>query len=162
MGLIKTICLRIALNKEQRLVIWNALAYSDHTYRRRGNIERAVVTSTVMDKTEKRFGVTGKKFTKEEVTAILEDFARKVKQDRKEELEEAYQSGRDDAIREMLENLRHGRGLVIGEIVEVEEVPEEEKEHVEQESPAEGTDAHKAPKQEEEAHAQEHEEQPTE
>ena len=48
MGILKNICLRIALIKEQRVVIWNALAYSDHTYRRHGNIDGAVVTTDVM------------------------------------------------------------------------------------------------------------------
>lgn len=154
MGIIKNICLRIALNKEQRVVLWNALAYSDHTYRRRGNIDRAVVTTDVMAKTEKAFGVTGKKFTKEEVTAMLDEFARCVKVERKVELEDAYHSGRRDAISEMLENIKHGKGLVIGEIVEMEETPEAEKEHVEQESPADGTTAQPEPEREEEAHAQ--------
>lgn len=139
MGIIKNICLRIALTKEQRVVIWNALAYSDHKYREHGNIDRAVVTTDVMNKVEKAFGVTGKKFTKEEVTAMLEDFARKVKEQRTEELEDAYQSGREDAIGEMLENIKHGKGLCIGEIVEVLEEPEEKEEKQESSAPEPST-----------------------
>lgn len=139
MGLIKNICLRIALNKEQRVVVWNALAYSDHTYRRRGNVDRAVVTTAVMSQVEKAFGVTGKKFSNEEVAAMLDEFSRRVKVDRKIELEDAYQRGRHDAIAEMLDNIKHGRSLVIGEIVEVAEEPE--KEQNKETSSEEGTSA---------------------
>ena len=139
MGIIKNICLRIALTKEQRVVIWNALAYSDHKYRERGNVDRAVVTTDVMTKVEKAFGVTGKKFTKEEVTAMLEDFARKAKEQRKEELQDAYQSGREDAISEMLENIKNGKGLRIGEIVTVLEEPEENEEKQESSVPEPST-----------------------
>ena len=150
MGILKNICLRIALTKEQRVVIWNALAYSDHAYRRRGNVDRAVVTTNVITKTEKTFGVTGKKFTKEEVTAMLEDVARKVKEQRTEELEGAYQSGREDAIREMLENIRHGKGLCVGEIVDVSEEPEEKEEKQESSAPEPST----APEESEKAEAE--------
>ena len=147
MGLIKTICLRIALNKEQRLVIWNALQYSDYKYRQNGNIDRAVVTSTIIAQTEKRFGISGKKYTKEEVNAMLNEVARRIKEDRQTELDEAYQAGREEAISEMLENIRHGRGLVVGEIVEVEETPEERKESA-QGDEASAPTTEEAPKEE--------------
>lgn len=147
MGILKNICLRVALNKEQRLVIWNALQYSDYKYRQNGNIDRAVVTSTVIAQTEKRFGVSGKKYTKEEVNAMLNEVARRIKEDRQTELDEAYQAGREEAISEMLENIRHGRGLVVGEIVEVEETPEERKESAQGEEASAPT-AEEAPKEE--------------
>jgi hypothetical protein len=139
MGILKNICLRVALNKEQRLVIWNALQYSDHKYRAHGNVDRAVVTSMVIAQTEKWFGVNEKNFTKEEVNAILDEFARRVKAERKEELHDAYQAGRGDAIREMLENIKHGRGLAVGEVVEMEEEPEEKEEKQESSAPEPST-----------------------
>jgi hypothetical protein len=147
MGILKNICLRIAVNREQRLVIWNALQYSDYKYRQNGNIDRAVVTSTVIAQTEKRFGVSGKKYTKEEVNAMLNEVARRIKEDRKTELDDAYHAGRQDAIAEMLDNIRHGRGLVVGEIVEVEETPEERKESAQGEEASAPT-AEEAPKEE--------------
>ena len=141
MGLIKNICARIAFNKQQRLVIWNALAYSDFSYRRKGNVDRAVLTSTIMAQTERQFGIAGKKFTKEEVNAMLEEYGRRVKANRQEELDEAYQSGREDAIREMLSNLEHGRGIMVGEVVEVEEEPTSEKQENAPTAEGEGTSA---------------------
>lgn len=147
MGILKNICLRIALNREQRLVIWNALQYSDYKYRQNGNIDRAVVTSTVIAQTEKQFGVSGKKYTKEEVDAMLNEVAHRIQEERKAELDEAYQIGREDAISEMLENIRHGRGLVIGEVVEVEETPEERKESAQGEEASAPT-AEESPKEE--------------
>lgn len=147
MGIFKNICLRVALNREQRLVIWNALQYSDYKYRQNGNIDRAVVTSTVIAQTEKQFGVSGKKYTKEEVNAMLNEVARRIKEDRQMELDEAHQAGREEAISEMLENIRHGRGLVIGEVIEVEETPEERKESAQGEEASAPTDE-EAPKEE--------------
>lgn len=140
MGILKNICLRVALNREQRLVIWNALQYSDYKYRQNSNIDRAVVTSTVIAQTEKCFGVSGKKYTKEEVNAMLNEVACRIKEDRKVELDEAYQAGREEAISEILDNIRHGRGLVIGEVIEVEETPEERKESAQGEEASAPTD----------------------
>lgn len=147
MGILKNICLRIALNREQRLVIWSSLQYSDYKYRQNGNVNRAVVTSTVIAQTEKQFGVSGKKYTKEEVDAMLNGVAHRIQEERKAELDEAYQIGREDAISEMLENIRHGRGLVIGEVVEVEETPEERKESAQGEEASAPT-AEESPKEE--------------
>lgn len=150
MGILKNICLRVALNKEQRLVIWNALQYSDYKYRKHGNVDRAVVTSMVIAQTEKRFGVNKKNFTKEEVNAILNEFTRRVKAERNEELQNAYQAGRDDAIREMLENIKHGRGLVVGEVIEMEEESEEKEQNKETSAPEPST----APEESEKAEAE--------
>lgn len=136
MGLIKKICLRVALNREQRLVIWNALQFSDYTYRKRGNIDRAVGTSTVIAKTEGAFGVNAKHFTKEEVNAMLDAHSRRVVAAMKQEVQDAYQDGRQDGIAEVLDNIRNGRGLVVGEIVEVEETPEENKETEQADKPS--------------------------
>ena len=140
MGIIKNICARIAFNKEQRLVIWNALAYSDYSYRRKNNVDKAVLTSTIMSQTEKQFGITGKKFTKEEVSAMLEEYGKRVKEQRKEELERERENGRRQGIAETLENLKHGRGIMVGEIFEVEEDYKEMQENKETEQ-REGTTA---------------------
>lgn len=144
MGILKNICLRVALNAEQRLVIWNALQYSDRKYRQKGNIDRAVVTSTVIAQTEKRFGISGKK---KEVNAMLDEIVRRIKENRKAELDDAYRAGRQNAIAEMLDNIRHGRGLVVGEMVEVEETPEERKESAQGEETSAPT-AEEVPKEE--------------
>ena len=140
MGIIKNICARIAFNKEQRLVIWNALAYSDYSYRRKGNVDKAVLTTTIMNQTERQLGIAGKKFTKEEVSAMLEEYGKRVREQRQEELTKEYENGRRQGIAETLENLKHGRGILVGEVFEVEEEPSEKQENAET-AQGEGTTA---------------------
>lgn len=149
MGIIKNICARIAFSKEQRVVIWNALAYSDYSYRRKGNVDKAVLVSTIMNQTERVLGVTGKKFTKEEVSAMLEEFGKRIKEQRQEELKREYENGRRQGIIETLDNLEHGRGILVGEIFEVEEDPKEMQENKET-AQGEGTSAPTAEGAEEE------------
>lgn len=159
MGIIKNICARIAFNKEQRLVIWNALAYSDYSYRRKGNVDKAVLTTTIMNQTERQLGIAGKKFTKEEVSAMLEEYGKRVREQRQEELAKEYENGRRQGIAETLENLKHGRGIMIGEVFEVEEEPSEKQENAET-AQGEGTTAPITEGAEEEHKEQDAEEQP--
>ena len=39
MGFIKNLAFKAFLNKEQRAVIYQALIYSEHVYKRRGNVD---------------------------------------------------------------------------------------------------------------------------
>lgn len=137
MGIIKTIALRIALNRKQRLVIWNALQYSDHKYREHGDIDRAVVTTATAAEVERAFGIARHRFTEKEVSAIVDDALKRSGEIAKRIADEAYERGK----RETLANIAHlvvvgGQGLKVGDIVEVvEEAPaEEEQEHKEGES----------------------------
>lgn len=132
MGIIKTIALRIALNRKQRLVIWNALQYSDHKYREHGDIDRAVVTTATAAEVERAFGIARHRFTEKEVSAIVDDALKRGGEIAKRIADEAYERGK----RETLANIAHlvvvgGKGLKVGDIVEViEEAPaEEEQEH---------------------------------
>ena len=139
MGILKNICLRLALNKEQRLVIWNALQYSDYHYRKNHQTDNAVVTTSVLKAVEKAFGVTGKKYSSGEVNEMLQRMVLQAKQKAEKEVADAYQRGRQEGIAELLDNIRHGKGLVVGDIVLVEEggdAPEEEKQ-----APKESDDA---------------------
>ena len=140
MGIIKNICARIAFSKEQRVVIWNALSYSNYSYHRKGNVDKAGLVSTIMNQTERVLGVTGKKFTKKEVSAMLEEYGKRIKEQRQEELKQEYENGRRQGIIETLDNLEHGRGIVVGEVFEVEEDPNEMQENKEI-SQREGTGA---------------------
>lgn len=135
MGIIKTIALRIALNRKQRLVIWNALQYSDHKYREHGDIDRAVVTTATAAEVERAFGIARHRFTEKEVSAIVDDALKRSGEIAKRIADEAYERGK----RETLANIAHlvvvgGKGLKVGDIVEVvEEAPaEEEQEHKEE------------------------------
>lgn len=138
MGILKNICLRLALNKEQRLVIWNALQYSDYHYRKNHQTDNAVVTTSVLKAVEKAFGVTGKKYSAGEVNEMLQRMVLQAKQKAEKEVADAYQRGRQEGIAELLDNIQHGKGLVVGDIILVEEgndAPEEEKQ-----APKEGDD----------------------
>lgn len=68
---IKKFILSMLLNKKERIIIWNALWFSNHTYRRRGNINGAVAVSQVMQRVEYILGVTSQRYTKEEVDKIV-------------------------------------------------------------------------------------------
>lgn len=67
----KKFILSMLLNKKERIIIWNALWFSNHTYRRRGNINGAVAVSQVMQRVEYILGVTSQR-SKEEVDKIVE------------------------------------------------------------------------------------------
>ena len=68
----KKFILSMLLNKRERIIIWNVLCFSNHTYRRRGNINGAVAVSQVMQRVEYILGVTSQRYTKEEVDKIVE------------------------------------------------------------------------------------------
>jgi hypothetical protein len=69
----KRIMMSLLLSKQERVMIWNALWFSNHTYRRRGNVDGAAAVQIVMNSTEHVLGVNKKTFTKEEVDQIVKD-----------------------------------------------------------------------------------------
>lgn len=70
---IKRVILSLLLSKNERVMIWNSLWFSNHTYRRRGNVDGAVAVQIVMNELENVLGVTKQKFTNEEVQKIVND-----------------------------------------------------------------------------------------
>lgn len=68
---IKRMFFKLFLTKSERVVIWNALWFSNHTYRRRGDIDGAVAVSMVMQKMKYLLGVKAKKYTEEEINQII-------------------------------------------------------------------------------------------
>ena len=66
----------ICLNKTQRRIIWQAITFSEYTYRRRGNVDEASKVMTVMNDTEALFDVIKRTYTKEEVDIIVEKAVR--------------------------------------------------------------------------------------
>lgn len=66
--------LGLLLNKTERIIIWNALWFSNHTYRRRGNTDGAVAIQMVMNNLKYILNVKNQKFAqKEEVKKIIDD-----------------------------------------------------------------------------------------
>lgn len=70
---IKKILLSMILSKQERVIIWNTLWFSNYTYRRRGDVDGAAAVQIVMNSTEYVLGVNKKNFTKEEVDQIVKD-----------------------------------------------------------------------------------------
>jgi len=70
---IKRVILSLLLSKNERVTLWNSLWFSNHTYRRRGNVDGAAAVQIVMNNLEHVLGVTKQKFTHEEVQKIVND-----------------------------------------------------------------------------------------
>ena len=88
MGFIKNLAFKAFLNKEQRAVIYQALIYSEHVYKRRGNVYKAVKVKSVIEQTSKLFGFWNT-VTEEEVTNIVEN----VRKDNEKLLADTFNRG---------------------------------------------------------------------
>lgn len=88
MGFVKNLAFKAFLNKEQRTVIYQALIYSEHVYKRRGNVNKAVKVKSVIEQTRKLFGFSNT-FTEEEVTNIVEN----VRKDNEKLLADTFNRG---------------------------------------------------------------------
>jgi hypothetical protein len=75
MNAIKKFFICLLLNKYERIVVWDALWYSNHIYRKRGKIEEANDVKEVMDKLKNIFGIKIKKYTEEEVENMINEIA---------------------------------------------------------------------------------------
>jgi hypothetical protein len=70
---IKRVILSLLLSKNERVMLWNSLWFSNHTYRRRGDVDGAAAVQIVINNLEHVLGVTKQKFTHEEVQKIVND-----------------------------------------------------------------------------------------
>lgn len=103
---------KMLFNKRQRAIIWQAILFSEHTYKRRGNVNAAATVQTVINETEKIFGFDKSHFTKEEVDEIvagvlnegkahIQDAFRKGTEVAEEKIKEAYNAGFKRCIEEI-------------------------------------------------------------
>lgn len=103
---------KMLFNKRQRAIIWQAILFSEHTYKRRGNVNAAATVQTVINETEKIFGFDKPHFTKEEVDEIvagvlnegkahIQDAFRKGTEVAEEKIKEAYNAGFKRCIKEI-------------------------------------------------------------
>ena len=53
----KAFILNCLFNKRQREIIWNAVLFSEHTYRRRGDVDSAAQVQQVINEVATTFGV---------------------------------------------------------------------------------------------------------
>lgn len=103
---------KMLFNKRQRAVIWQAVLFSEHTYRRRGNVNGAATVLTVINETEKTFGFDKRHFTKEEVDNIVAG----VLSDGKAHLEEVFRKGSEVAEEKIREAYNAGFKRCLDEI----------------------------------------------
>lgn len=79
---------KLLLNKKQREIIWQALIFSEYTYRRRGRIDDAAVVQTVINETQSTFGVVKETFSREEVDFIVANVIKDTKAEFQNKLNE--------------------------------------------------------------------------
>lgn len=79
MKALKRLALRALLSKEQRVVILNSVAYSEHKYKAHGDVDGAVRVGVIRKELQGIIAVPEPKFTKSQVDhivkAVLCDFA---------------------------------------------------------------------------------------
>ena len=82
-------------NQRQRDIIWNAIVFSQHTYRRRGQIDNAAVVQQVLNEVKSIF-FASKSFTQDEVNAIIGKMENSFK---------AYQKEAENKVRQAYEKV---------------------------------------------------------
>lgn len=130
---LKRFILSLLLTKKERVMIWNALWFSNHTYRRRGNVDGAAAVQMVMNRTEGLLVTKGRKYSEKEVAEMIdgivksaaeasEDITRHVA---RQEFNKGYRKGRSErTIEELAEPLRpfvrprHAEEVIDGELTE--------------------------------------------
>lgn len=124
---LKRFILSLLLTKQERVMIWNALRFSNHTYRRRGNVDDAAAVQMVMNRTEGLLVLKSRKYSEKEVTEIVEEKAQEAAKASEEimrliaqhEFRKGYRKGRSERIiEEITEQLRPFPNEVDGEVRE--------------------------------------------
>jgi hypothetical protein len=110
MKFFKRLALRVALNREQRIIIWRALIYSEYKCRQHGNANRAVAVRAIISQVKEIFGV---ELTKEEINAVYKAVY--------DATCNARRSRSERVMREVNSQSRRSVGLAVGDVVEIEE-----------------------------------------
>lgn len=168
----KKFLLKLLLNKKQREIIWQAMIFSEYTYRRRGNVDGAAVVQTVINETQSAFGVVKNTYSKEEVDYIVAQVIKDTRIESEKQIKDAFRSGVDSCKKELETAYKKGVddtmakiaavGIVVSKIKEGDSEQEQEeqkqegttgedsKESVEQEQGGQTTEEDSEQKQEEE------------
>lgn len=99
----KKFLLKLLFNKKQRNIIWQAMIFSEYTYRIRSNVDAAAVVQTVINETQSTFGVVKNTYNKEEVDYIVSQVIKDTKVESEKAIKDAYRKG-VDSCRQELEN----------------------------------------------------------
>ena len=97
----KKFLLKLLLNKKQREIIWQAMIFSEYTYRRRGNVDGAAVVQTVINETQSAFDVAKSNYSKEEVDYIVAQVIKNTKAESEKTIKDAYKKGVDSCRQEL-------------------------------------------------------------
>lgn len=134
----KKFLLKLLLNKKQREIIWQAMIFSEYTYRRRGNVDGAAVVQTVINETQSAFDVVKSNYTKEEVDYIVAQVIKDTKSESEKTIKDAYKKGVDSCRQELETAYRKGVddtmakiaavGIVVSKINEDDAEQEQEEE----------------------------------
>lgn len=166
---LKRFILSLLLTKQERVMIWNALWFSNHTYKRRGNVDGAAAVQMVMNRTEGLIVPKGRKYSEKELVEIAEPlrpFGRAVhveEKDGKLEVDMELNEGME-IDREKCETCDAREGCIIFAMIFGQDKEEDaegsnskptegedtEKEEKDEEQAPEGTEGHhEAPKEDE-------------
>ena len=126
-------------NQRQRDIIWNAIVFSQHTYRRRGQIDNAAVVQQVLNEVKSIF-FASKSFTQDEVNAIIGKMENSFKAYQKEaenKVRQAYEKGVIEGVKkassEIQEEIKKmSKPSINGCVVVVRSKNEEENEEKEE------------------------------
>lgn len=88
----KKFLLKLLLNKKQREIIWQAMIFSEYTYRKRGNVDGAAVVQTVINETQSAFGVIKNTYSKEEVDYIVAQVIKDTRKESEKQIKDAFRS----------------------------------------------------------------------
>ena len=119
----KKFLLKLLLNKKQREIIWQAMIFSEYTYRRRGNVDGAAVVQTVINETQSAFDVVKSNYSKEEVDYIVAQVIKDTKAESEKTIKDAYKKGVDDTMAKIA-----AVGIVVSKINEGDAEQKEEEE----------------------------------
>ena len=128
--------MKLLLNKKQREIIWQAMIFSEYTYRRRGNVDGAAVVQTVINETQTVFDVVKSNYSKEEVDYIVAQVIKDTKAESEKTIKDAYKKGVDSCRQELETAYQKGVddtmakiaavGIVVSKIKEGDSEQEEE------------------------------------
>lgn len=89
----KKLLMSLLFSRKQREVIWQALLFSEHTYRRRGDVDNAANVQMVINETQDKFGIIKKSYTLSEVNDIIARVIKQTKEEAEEKLAQAFNNG---------------------------------------------------------------------
>lgn len=96
-------------NQRQRDIIWNAIIFSQHTYRRRGQVDNAAVVQQVINEVAYLFKVK-RNYSQEDVDAMLQavtkDF-QNYQTEAENKINKAYQKGVSDGVKKALSDVKN-------------------------------------------------------